>query len=312
LLFVGLIPGSAPCAAPDHPNRPLRIVTTAIGGGNDFVSRLLALSLTERLGRPVVVDNRPSSVVPGEIVARASPDGNTLLVASNTLWLGPLFEKTPYDPFADFSPISLAGTAPTLLVVTPSLPARTVPELIALARVRPAELNYASNATGGTAHLAAELFKRMGGVDLVRVSYKGNAAALVDLMGGRVHVMFPVATAVVPQISSGKLRVLAIGSARPSALFPDLPTIASTGVPGYEAATYTAVFAPARTSGVIVDRLHRQIADTLADARTADRYFKAGMEPAASSTAALRATMKNEVARIAGVIGSYAFSTSAP
>jgi tripartite-type tricarboxylate transporter receptor subunit TctC len=258
------------------------------------------------------VDNRPSSVVPGEIVARASPDGNTLLVASNTLWLGPLLEKTPYDAFADFSPISLVGIAPTLLVVHGSLPARSVAELIALARGRPAELNYASNATGGSAHLAAELFKRMTGVELVRVSYKGNAAALTDLMAGHVHVMFPVASAVVPLISSGRLRALAIGSARPSTLFPDLPTIATAGVPGYETATYTAVFAPARTSRVIVDRLHRQIADTLADAQTVDRYLKGGMEPAASSPAALRATMKNEVARIAGVIGPYAFRTSAP
>ncbi len=190
------------------------------------------------------MDNRPSSVVPGEIVARASPDGNTLLVASNTLWLGPLLEKTPYDAFADFSPISLVGVVPTLLVVPGSLPAHGVAELIALARARPAELNYASNATGGSAHFAAELFKRMTGVELVRVSYKGNAAALTDLMAGRVHVMFPVAAAVVPLMSSGKLRALAIGSARPSALFPDLPTIASAGVPGYETATYTGCSRP--------------------------------------------------------------------
>jgi tripartite-type tricarboxylate transporter receptor subunit TctC len=280
----------------------VRIVTTAIGGGNDFVARLLSRSLSERLGRPAIVDNRPSSTVPGEIVARASPDGNTLLVASNTLWLGPIFEKTPYDPFSDFSPVSLAGLAPTLLVVHASLPARSVSELIAFARARPGELNYASNATGGSAHLAAELFKRMSGVDLVRISYKGNAAALTELMAGQVHVMFAVAAAVVPQMSSGKLRALAIGSARPSPLFPDLPTVGAAGVPGYETATYTAVFAPARTPLAIVDRLNKHIADTLADTRTVERYSRAGMEPVASSPEALRGTMKSELGRMSGVI----------
>jgi tripartite-type tricarboxylate transporter receptor subunit TctC len=299
-------------AAPEPGARPLRIVTTAIGGGNDFVARLLARSLAERLARPVIVDNRPSSVVPGEIVARASPDGNTLLVASNTLWLGPLLEKTPYDAFADFSPISLLGVVPTLLVVHGSLPARSVAELIALARARPSELNYASNATGGSAHLAAELFKRMAGVELVRVSYKGNAAALTDLMAGHVHVMFPVAAAVVPLMSSGKLRALAIGSARPSALFPELPTIATAGVPGYETATYMGMFAPARTPPPVVDRLHRHVAETLADTQIGERYLKAGIEPAVSSPAALRGTMKNEVSRMAAVIRTYVPSTSAP
>lgn len=302
LLLLSAVLSGVAWAAPDHPSRPVRIVTTAIGGGNDFVARLLSRSLSERLGRPAIVDNRPSSVVPGEIVARASPDGNTLLVASNTLWLGPMFEKTPYDPFSDFSPISLAGLAPTLLVVHASLPAQSVSELIALARARPGELNYASNATGGSAHLAAELFKRMSGVDLVRISYKGNAAALTDLMAGEVHVMFPVAAAVVPQMSSGKLRALAIGSARPSPLFPDLPTVGGAGVPGYETATYTAVFAPARTPVAIVVRLNKHIADALSDATTADRYARAGMEPVASSPETLRSTMKSELGRVSGLI----------
>ena len=300
---LGLLLGSSDAsAASETPSRPLRIVTTAIGGGNDFVARLLAQSLQDRLGRTAIVDNRPSSVIPGDIVARAAPDGNTLLVASNTLWLGPLFEKTPYDPFGDFAPVSLAGIAPTLLVVHPSLPAHTVAELIALARSRPSELNYASNATGGSAHLAAELFKRMSGVELTRISYKGNAAALTDLAAGHVHVMFPVAAAVVPLISSGRLRPLAIGSARPSALFPDLPTIAAAGVPGYETATYTAVFAPARTAHTIVDRLHKAIADALSGTQTVERYLKAGMEPVASSPEKLLSTMKNELNRMAGLI----------
>jgi tripartite-type tricarboxylate transporter receptor subunit TctC len=302
LLFALLLLSTVAPAAPENAGRPLRVVTTAIGGGNDFVARLLARSWSERLGRPVIVDNRPSSVVPGEIVARASPDGNTLLVASNTLWLGPLLEKTPYDAFGDFSPISLAGVAPTLLVVHASLPARTVPELIALARSRPAELNYASNATGGSAHLAAELFKRLAGVELTRISYKGNAAALTDLMVGDVHVMFPVAAAVVPLLPSGKLRALAIGSARPSVLFPDLPTVAAAGVPGYETATYIAVFAPARTPRAIVDRVNKHVAHTLSETQAADRYLNAGMELAASTPEALRSTMKKEVDRMAAVI----------
>jgi len=304
-LLLFLLCTSALSAQP-HPGRPLRIVTTAIGGGNDLVARLTAQAFSERLGRTAIVDNRASSVIPGEIVARAAPDGDTLLVASNTLWLGPLLEKTPYDPFNDFAPVSLVAIAPVVLVVNPSLPARSVPELITLARSRPGSLDYASNATGGSAHLAAELFKRMAGVDMVRVSYKGNAAALADLAGGRVHVMFGVASAVTPLIPSGKLRALGVSSVRPSALFPGLPTIAASGVPGYETAAYTGVFAPARTSGRIVDGFHRTIADTLKSTPVADRYLKAGMEPVGSSPGELRATMKSETVRMAGVIRELA------
>jgi tripartite-type tricarboxylate transporter receptor subunit TctC len=298
----------AAAAAEPRPDRPIRIVTTAIGGGNDLVARFTAQALSERFARAAIVDNRASSVIPGEIVARAAPDGDTLLVASNTLWLGPLLDGAPYDAFRDFAPVSLIAVAPALLVVSPSLAVRSVPELIALARNRPGTLDYASNATGGSAHLAAELFKRMAGVDMVRISYKGNAPALIDLVGGRVHVMFAVASAVSPLVSSGKLRALGVSSAHPTALFPGVPTIASSGVPGYEAATYTGAFVPAGTPPRIVERLHATIVDALRGAPGGDRYLKAGMEPVGSSPETLRSTMKNETMRMAAVIRDIANS----
>ncbi len=301
-LLVPSLFGVAPVAAQPHSDRPLRIVTTAIGGGNDFVARSAAQAFSERLGASVVVDNRASSVIPGEIVARAAPDGDTLLVASNTLWLGSIAEKTPYDAFRDFAPISLIAVAPMLLVVYPALPAHSVQDLVALARSRPETLDYASNATGGSAHVAAELFKRMAAVDMVRIPYKGNAAALTDLVAGRVQVMFAVASAVSPVVSTGKLRALGVTSARPSALFPGLPAIAASGVPGYETATYTGLFAPAGTARPVIDRFHKAIVERLKSAPVSERYLKAGMEPVGSSPDELRATMRSETVRLAGVI----------
>jgi tripartite-type tricarboxylate transporter receptor subunit TctC len=288
--------------AQDYPSKPVRIVTTAIGGGNDFVARLIAQSISGPLGQPVIVDNRATGVIPGDVVARSAPDGHTLLVAGNTLWVGPLLEKTPYDAIRDFSPISLASWTPSILVVHPSLPAKSVKELIALARGRPGDLNYASTATGGSSHLATELFKHMAGVDLVRVPYKGNAPATVDLTGGQVHLMFAIASAVAPLIQSGRLRALAVTSARPSALFPGVPTVAASGVPGYESVTLTGVFAPARTPPAIIGRLNREIVEFLGKPQTIEKYLSAGMETVGSSPERLGVTIKAEIARMGNVI----------
>src|SRR5688500_11929116 len=225
---------SAVCAQ-TYPNRPIRFVTAAAGGGNDVTARILAQGLTERLGQQVIVDNRGGAHVPANTVAKAAPDGYTLLVQNNTVWIAPLLEKTAYDHFRELVPITLTGRAPNVLVVHPSFPAASVKELIAAAKAAPGTINYASGVAGSSNHVAAELFKAMAGVDLVRIGYKGTGPALIDVMAGQVQMIFATTTSAFGHVKSGKLKALAITSAQPSAAAPGLPTIASSGVPGYVA-----------------------------------------------------------------------------
>jgi tripartite-type tricarboxylate transporter receptor subunit TctC len=295
-LLTTLVPAAA--CGQEQSGKTIRIVTTAVGGGGDFVARLLAQSISGPLGQPVIVDNRAAGVIVGELVLRAPPDGHTLLVASNSFWIGPLLEKTPYDPIRDFAPISLASSAPNILVVHPSLPVKSVKDLIALAKGRPGEMNYGSSGTGGSSHLAAELFKHMARVDIVRIPYKGSAPALIDLLGGRVHLMFSTAAPVAPHIQSGKLRALAVSTAKPSAILPGLPTIAASGVPGYEAAQFTGVFTAAKAPAPIVSRLHQEIVRALGRADIREKFMSAGVEPVGSTQQQLRSVMTSEFARI--------------
>src|SRR3990170_1805340 len=174
MFLVGVVLDAGVVSGQDYPNKPIRIVTSSVGGGTDFVARQIAQGISGPLGQQVIVDNRPSGVIPGETVAKAAPDGYTLLAAGGILWMGPLIQKTPYDAVRDFSPISLTARSPNVLVVHPSLPVKSVKELIALARARPGDLNYGSAGQGGSSHLAAELFKSMAGVNIVRIAYKGN------------------------------------------------------------------------------------------------------------------------------------------
>jgi tripartite-type tricarboxylate transporter receptor subunit TctC len=292
----------APAAAQDQPSRPIRIVTTAVGGGGDFVARLLAQSISGPLGQPVIVDNRSAGVIVGELVSRAPPDGHTLLVNSNSFWTGPLLEKTPYDPIRDFAPITLASAAPNILVVHPSLPVKSVKDLIALAKARPGELNYGSSGTGGSAHLAAELFKYMARVDIVRVPYKGSAPALIDLLGGRVQLMFSTAAPVGPHLKSGKLRALAVSTAKPTALVPGVPTIASSGIPGYEATQMTGVFTSAKAPAAMVARLNQEMVRALGRAEVKEKFLNAGVEPVGSTPQQLAAVMASEFARIGKLV----------
>ena len=303
LVCIGLLL-LAPAAghAQEQPSKPIRIVTTAVGGGGDFVARLLAQSISGPLGQPVIVDNRSAGVLVGELVLRAPPDGHTLLVNSNSFWTGPLLEKTPYDPLRDFAPITLASAAPNILVVHPSLPVKSVKELIALSRSRPGDLNYASSGTGGSSHLAAELFKHMARADIVRVPYKGSAPALIDLLGGRVHLMFSTAAPVTPHMRSGKLRALAVSTAQRSALLPDLPTIAASGVPGYEATQLTGVFTSAKAPAAMVGRLSQEMVRALRRTDVREKFLAAGVEPVAGSPEQLAATMTSEIERIGKLV----------
>jgi len=279
-----------------YPSKPVRIVTGGPGSNGDLTSRLIAPGLTAALGQQVIVENRPSGIILGETVAKAPPDGHTLLVTGSSFWLAPFLQSNvPWDPIRDFAPISLASTSPNLIVVHPSLPAKTVKELIALAKARPGQLNYASGTTGSGPHLAAELFNSMAHVNIVRINYKGAGQAMTDLIGGHVQVMFPNGGGAAPQVKSGRLRALAVTTAQPSTLFPDLPTVASSGLPGYESEVLNGVFAPAKTPPAIISKVHQELAPLLSRADIKEKLFTSGVEVIAGPPEKLTAAMKNEM-----------------
>lgn len=281
----------------EYPTKPVRIVTSPAGGGNDFPARLVARGISGALGQQVIVDNRPA-ILTADIVAKSPPDGYTLLVTGSVHWIGPLVEKTSYDPIRDFAPVSLIDRAPTILVVHPSMPVKSVRHLVALARARPGELNYAVGAPGSSNYLGAVLFNNMAGVNIVRIPYKGSAPAMMAVMSGEVHVMFPSAGGAAPHVKSGRLRALGVGSAQPSALAPGLPTIASSGLPGYVAEALHALFAPAGTPPALVARLNQEIGRYLHSAEAKDTFLKAGIEAVSSSPEELSATIKSEIASV--------------
>jgi tripartite-type tricarboxylate transporter receptor subunit TctC len=299
-LAVGLL--TSPALAQTFPERPLRIVTSQAGGGNDVQARAIARGLTETLGQQVIVENRPSGVIPGDIVAKATPDGYTLLFYNNTLWTGPLMQSTPYDPVSDFAPVTMATIGPNVLVVYSGLPVSSVQQLVTMAKSKPGELNYASSGLGASNHLAAELFKSMAGVDIVRVAYKGANPGLNDLMAGRVHVMFPTAGAVVPLIKLGRIKALAVTSLERSIVAPELPTVAESGLPGYESLAIYGVFAPVKTPKPIIGRLNKEIVRVLARPEVKSLFFKLGMETVGSSPAQLGDKVEDEMNRIGKVI----------
>ena len=289
--------------AQTFPNKPVRIVTPGTGGGADVAARLIAPELSRNLGQQVVVDNRVGGVIIADIAAKSAPDGYTLFTYSSTLWLIPFMRKeTPYDPVRDFAPVTLVGSSPMVLVTHPSVPVNSMKELIALAKAKPGELNYASGPAGAIPHLAGELFKAMAGVDIVHVGYKGVGLAVIDVMGGRIQMMFPNASAALPQIKSGRLRGLAVTSARPSALAPGLPTVAEAGLPGYECVAMYAVFVPAKTPPALVSRLNKEIVRVLTRPDIKEKFLLGSTEVIASSPQGLADTMKSEMARMGKVI----------
>jgi tripartite-type tricarboxylate transporter receptor subunit TctC len=297
ILPVAMFLLAAETAGQSYPAKPVRIVTSEPGSGIDLVARLVAQGLTDALGRQVIVENR-GGMMAGDVVLRAAPDGYTLLVSGTSLWLAPfLRESATHDPIKDFSPITLAATSPNVLAVHPSLPAESVMELIALAKARPGELNYGSGSTGAPTHLAAELFKALSGVNIVRIPYKGTGPAMNALMAGQVQLMFVSTSSVAPHVKAGRLKALAVTSARSSPLAPGLPTVASTGLPGYEAASMVAVLAPATTPKPLIDRLNREIVQLLGKAQVKERLFNSGAEAVGSSPEELAAAMKSDMAK---------------
>jgi tripartite-type tricarboxylate transporter receptor subunit TctC len=279
------------------------MLVSGVGGSSNFAARLIGPSLSGSLGQQVVVDNRGTGIVAIEIAARSAPDGYTFILNGSNLWLMPFMrEGLPYDPVRDFTPVVLVIRAPNVLTVHPNVAARTVNELIALAREKPDALNYAISGAGNSNHLAAELFRSMAHVKMVQINYKGAAPALTELLAGQVQVMFPTPGSVDSYVKAGRLRALAVTSTEPSPLLPGLPTVAASGLPGYECVSIFAVFAPARTPAAFVDRINGEIAAILNMAETKERFLRAGVEVVGGTPQLADATVKAEMTRWGKVI----------
>jgi len=288
---------------PAFPVKPVRLVTGGAGSNSDFAARVLAQALPGELKQQVIVENRPSGVILGEIVARAAPDGYTLLVSGSSFWLAPFMQSgLSWDPVRDFAPLILISSAPNLIVVNPGVPIKSVGELIAYAKARPGELNYASGSTGSTPHLAAELFKAMAGVNITRINYKGSGQAVSDVIGGQMPLMFAAAGSVIPHVKAARLRALAVTSLRPSPLAPGLPSAAEAGVPGYECLSLTGVFAPKKTSAELLQLLNRQSDAVLSRVEVRERFVAAAMETGGGSAARFADTVQGEIVRLGKLI----------
>ncbi|MGZ8262613.1 MAG: tripartite tricarboxylate transporter substrate binding protein, partial [Burkholderiales bacterium] len=285
-----------------YPSKPVRMITTQPGGAVDLVARLIAQRLGDSIGQPVIVESRGGGLVAIDLVAKAQPDGYTLLFYGSTVWMAPLLQRVTWDPVKDFAPITLAMSYPNLLVVHPSLPAKSVRELIALARARPGELNFGSGSIGASTHLAAELFKAMTGAPIAGIPYKSGAAAMVALVSGEVQLMFSTVGLVAQYVKTGRLRALAVTSAKPSPLAPGLPTVAAAGVPGYESVSHVGLFAPAQTPATVIQRLNRETVAALRRPELREQIANAAAEAIGSSPEEFAEAIRQETARWTKVI----------
>jgi len=301
LLLVGGALDHGAAAAGTYPTRAIKIIVAyPAGGANDIVARSVGEELSKDLGQPVVIENRSGAagVVGAETAARAAPDGYTLLMAAGAHTLAPsLNAKLPYDIVTDFQPISLAATSTYLLVVNPSVPAKSVKELIALAKSQPGKLNFASSGAGAPPHLAGVLFQKMTGTELNHVPYRGDTPGIADLVAGHVELAFFSISPLIPQVHSGALRALAITSDARSAAMPDLPTLAESGLPGYNVGTWWGLMAPAGTPRPVVDRLAVAMKKAVAGPAIRERFVAGGIDPKSNTPEEFAAMVKAEVAR---------------
>jgi len=281
-----------------YPERPLRwVVPYAAGGSSDTVARLISQKLSERLGQQVVTDNRTGAgtLIGTEIVAQSAPDGYTLLVATPPLAVNPaLYKKVPYDLQRDFAAVTNVAGSSNLLVVHPSVAAHNVKELIAIARANPNKYNYGSSGIGGASHLAMALFANMTGIDVVHVPYKGGSLAVTDLIAGRLSLAMANLTTAQSHIRAGRLRGLGVGRSTRSPLFPEMPTIAESGVPGYEANNWNGIVVPAKTPRAVIERLHKEVIVVLKDAGVIERMAGAGLEPIGDTPEQFAQYLKSE------------------
>jgi tripartite-type tricarboxylate transporter receptor subunit TctC len=307
LLVAGLFFTAGAALAQTYPIRPIRwIVTYPPGGPTDVVARAIGAKLTAEWGQQIVIDNRAGAggVIGTELAAKAVPDGYTLLFGTSAgLTINPaLSNKLPYDAVKDFAPVSLLVLNPQLLVVNIAVPANSVKELIALAKARPGQLNYASVGQGSPNHLGMELLKALAGIEMMHVPYKGTGPALTDLLGGQIQLMFNSMPSVLPLVAGGKLKALAVGSARRCAAIPDIPTVAEAGVAGFENVTWYGMFAPARTPHEIIVKLNKLVVRILAEPEMAQRLVSQGAEPRSSTPEELTRFMHVESERWKKVI----------
>ena len=296
-----------PALAQEYPVKPVRmIVPWPAGGGTDIVARVVASRLSEGFGQQVLVDNRPgaAAIIGTEVAAKSAPDGYTLLMGN----LGPnaanqsLYRKLPYDCIKDFAPVSHVASAPYIAVVHPSVPARSVKEFIALARARPGKINFGSGGIGSPPHLAAELFRSMARIEMEHIAYKGGAAHTAALVGGEVDLTLNSPLEVLPHVRSGRLRAIGVGTSRRFALAPQIPTIAESGLPGYEFAVWWGVLAPAATPAGIVARVHQEVVKTLQTPSVRERLASQGAEIVASAPSEFAAFIRTEVDKWARVV----------
>jgi tripartite-type tricarboxylate transporter receptor subunit TctC len=308
VLFAVAVPAARFAAAQSeiYPAKPVRLIVAFPPGGSvDAVARLVGPRLSESLGQPVVIENRSgaSGNIGTELAARAKPDGHTLLIHTIPFVANVhLYERMPYDPLADFAAVSLLCSSPAVLVVHPSVPARSVAELLALAKSKPGALNYSAAGAGTNPHIAGELFNMLGGVDIVAVQYKGGGPALVAVLGGEVGITFQNISEAVPHVSSGRLRALGVTSAKRAAALPEVPTIAESGVPGYEFTTWHGMLAPRGTPREIVVLLNGKLKDVLRSPGISARFAQMGLDVIASTPEEFSAHLKKELEKWGRVI----------
>jgi tripartite-type tricarboxylate transporter receptor subunit TctC len=305
---IGAVVAAAPVYAQGYPARALRIVVpSSASSGADFSARLISQPLGERLGQQVVVENRPgaATMIGTELVVKSPPDGYTVLLGVGTLATSPsMYKKVPYDAQRDLAPITQIATVANVLVVHPSLPVRSVKELVALAKTRPGEIAFASSGTGTNPHLSMELLLFMTGTRMLHVPYKGPTPGMIDLLAGRVSAMATSITASLPHVRAGRLRMIGVTTARRAAAMPDVPTIAEGGVPGYEAVQWWGLLVPAATPAEIVARLHKDVVAVLAVPDIRERFVREGMDVVAGTPQEFAAYIRSETAKWAKIVKS--------
>ncbi|GAA4324278.1 tripartite tricarboxylate transporter substrate binding protein [Pigmentiphaga soli] len=306
LALAGLLPFTPPAGAQPYPDKPIRIIVPfAPGGSTDVVIRLLAPRLTEQLGQSVVVENRPGggAIIGMNVVARAAPDGYTLGVASLSFGANPfLHSEMPFDAERDFAPISLVALVPMVMAVNPSVPAHSVQELVALAKKNPGQINYASAGTGSSNHLATELLAYLTGSKMTHVPYKSGGEAVTSIVGGQTSVLFATIPSALQYFKAGRLRGLAVTSAQRDPTLPDIPTVAESGVPGYEVNDWQGLYAPAGTPPAVVARVHQALTAALAQPGVKEGIERVGAHPVGSTPEELSAYLKNQLATWSKVI----------
>jgi tripartite-type tricarboxylate transporter receptor subunit TctC len=305
---VSLICAGVVSAQSEYPNRPIRLVVPfAPGGTNDVLGRILAARFTERMGQQFVVDNRPGAgaIIGSAIVARAAPDGHTLLITGAGHAINPsIYRKLPYETLTDFTPVGVAGGGAYVMVVHPSVPAKTAREFAAWVKTKPREVSYASAGVGNPTHLAGELFNIAAGIDMQHVPYKGGGAVLPDLIAGRVSMFFASISTAIAQLQSGKLRAIAVTTARRDPTLPDVPTFMESGYPDYEVNAWYGLLAPGKTRRPVIDRLNTELRQVLAEEETRKQLRARGIDPETGTPDDFSALIRKDIAKWAKVVSA--------